>query len=59
LRHVKSHDSELNRREFIAAAALSISTPLVAEAQRSALLTGSVGQIADFTIEFHTVGGVV
>jgi hypothetical protein len=49
----------LNRREFIAAAALSISTPLVAEAHRSALLTGSVGQIADLTVEFHTVGDVV
>jgi len=49
----------INRREFIAAAALSISTPLAAEAHRTALLTGSVGQIAESTIEFHTAGGVV
>jgi hypothetical protein len=50
----------LNRREFIAAVTLSIlSIPPAAQAQRSALLTGSVGQIADLTIEVHTVGGVV
>jgi hypothetical protein len=48
----------INRREFTAAAALSISTSL-AEAQGTALLTGSVGQIADLTIEFHIVVGVV
>src|SRR5712671_6054658 len=33
--------------------------PLAAEAQRSALMTGSVGPIADLTIEFHIAGGVV
>jgi len=49
LRHVKSHDSELNRREFIAAAALSISTPLVAEAQR----TGTPDRLRRADRRFH------
>jgi hypothetical protein len=50
----------INRREFITAVALSIlSILLAAEAHRSALLTGSVGQIAELTIEVNTAGGVV
>ncbi len=50
----------INRREFITAVALSIlAVPLAAEAHRSALLTGSVGQIAESTIEFHTAKGEV
>jgi hypothetical protein len=50
----------INRREFITAVVLSIlSVPLAAEAYTSALLTGSVGQIAESTIEFHTARGVV
>jgi len=50
----------VNRRAFLGSLASGLlAAPLAAEAQRSALLTDSVGPIADLTIEFHIVGEVV